>query len=175
LDSVGKTSKQQTRAPVVAIVGPGAGATARECETATELGELAAREGWILVTGGRPAGVMQAAMRGAKSVGGFSLGIIPSSDARDAAPECDAVVASGLGEARNVLVALSSDVVIACGMNAGTASEVSFALAAHRGVVLIAPDPHVSEFFQRIGGPLVSIAANAAEAVSLARAQMERA
>lgn len=118
---------------------------------------------------------MQAAMRGAKAAGGFSLGIIPSTDAHEAAPECDAVVPSGLGEARNVLVALSSDVVIACGMNAGTASEISFALAAHRGVVLIAPEPHVSEFFQRIGGSLVSIAAHPAEAISLARAQMERA
>lgn len=73
-----------------------------------------------------------------------------------------------------MLVALSSDVVIACGMNAGTASEVSFALAVHRGVVLIAPDPHVSEFFQRIGGSLVSVATDAAEAISLARAHMDR-
>jgi uncharacterized protein (TIGR00725 family) len=126
------------------------------------------------VTGGRPAGVMQAAMRGAKSAGGFSLGIIPSADPRDAAPECDAVVPSGLGEARNVLVALSCDVVIACGMNAGTASEVSFALAAHRAVVLLAPDSYVSDFFQRIGGSLVSVATDAEEAISLARAHMER-
>lgn len=118
---------------------------------------------------------MQAAMRGAKAAGGFSLGIIPSDDARDAAPECDAVVPSGLGEARNVLVALSGDVLIACGMNAGTASEVSFALAAHRAVVLIAPDSYVADFFQRIGGSLVSIAADPAEAASLARAQIQRA
>jgi uncharacterized protein (TIGR00725 family) len=118
---------------------------------------------------------MQAALRGAKTGGGFSVGIIPSADAREAAPECDVVVPSGLGEARNVLVALSSDVVIACGMNAGTASEVAFALAAHRGVVLIAPDPHVTEFFQRIGGALVSIAADPAEAISFALTQMQRA
>lgn len=103
------------------------------------------------------------------------MGIIPSADARDAAPECDAVVASGLGEARNVLVVMSSDVLIACGMNAGTASEVSFALAARRAVVLVAPDPHVSDFFQRIGGPLVSVATDPGEAISLARAQLERA
>jgi uncharacterized protein (TIGR00725 family) len=155
-------------------VGPGAGATAKECETAASVAELAARQGWIIITGGRPAGVMQAALRGTKAGGGLSLGIIPSSDARDAAPECDVVVASGLGEARNVLVALSSDVVIACGMNAGTASEVAFALAAHRSVVLIAPDPHVTEFFQRIGGALVSIAADPAEAISLALTQLQR-
>lgn len=127
------------------------------------------------MTGGRPAGVMQAAMRGATLAGGFSLGIIPSADPRDAAPECDAVVASGLGEARNVLVVMSSDVVIACGMNAGTASEVSFALAARRAVVLVAAEAHVSDFFLRIGGSLVSVATDPAEAISFARAQMERA
>jgi predicted Rossmann-fold nucleotide-binding protein len=43
---------------------------------AERLGELFARAGWVVLTGGRPLGVMEAALRGAKKVeGSLTIGI----------------------------------------------------------------------------------------------------
>jgi predicted Rossmann-fold nucleotide-binding protein len=50
---------------------------------ARRLGTLAAQRGWIVLTGGRPAGVMAAACAGAKLVpGSLTLGILPALLAR---------------------------------------------------------------------------------------------
>jgi predicted Rossmann-fold nucleotide-binding protein len=66
-----KSSRAQrgTRKPVIGVMGP-AQAGVRELEDARALGELIARQGWILLTGGRASGVMEAASQGAKTVPG---------------------------------------------------------------------------------------------------------
>lgn len=38
---------------VVGVIGPGAAASLDDCTLACELGALVAREGWVLLTGGR--------------------------------------------------------------------------------------------------------------------------
>ena len=57
---------KMTRKPVIALVGTG-----RDIEpalsNARELARLIARNGWVLITGGRNAGVMKAANEGAKA------------------------------------------------------------------------------------------------------------
>ncbi len=67
---------------MIAVVGPGEGATPEDCQVAYELGQRTAQEGWVLLTGGRNAGVMDAACRGAHSSGGLTVGILPTSDRR---------------------------------------------------------------------------------------------
>jgi uncharacterized protein (TIGR00725 family) len=63
---------------IVGVMGPGEGATARDREDAYQLGRAIAQEGWSLVTGGRNEGVMDSASRGAKEVGGLTIGVLPS-------------------------------------------------------------------------------------------------
>ncbi len=94
-------------------------------ELAEQAGELLARRGVTLVTGGR-GGVMEAACRGAARAGGLTVGIMPGSDARSANPWCAVVIPTGLGHARNVLTALAGDFVVAVGGGAGTLSELCF-------------------------------------------------
>lgn len=62
---------------VIGVMGPGDNATKEECDSAFELGKLIANKGWILLTGGRNVGVMEAASRGAKEAGGLTIGILP--------------------------------------------------------------------------------------------------
>ena len=62
---------------IVGVMGPGEGASGEDVRAAFELGELIAREGWVLVTGGRRAGVMDAASRGASAAGGLVPGPAP--------------------------------------------------------------------------------------------------
>jgi uncharacterized protein (TIGR00725 family) len=61
--------RRSTRKPVIGVMGP-AKAGIRELADAKSLGELIARQGWVVLTGGRASGVMDAASEGAKSVPG---------------------------------------------------------------------------------------------------------
>jgi uncharacterized protein (TIGR00725 family) len=104
---------------------------------ARELGRLLAERGWIVLTGGRPEGVMAAASAGAKQVpGSLTLGILPG--VSGAGPDVDVAVFTGMGEARNAINVLTSDVVVACGVESpGTLSEVALALRADKIVILL--------------------------------------
>ena len=81
-------------------------------EAAGRLGRLVAEAGWILLTGGPPAGVMEAANAGAKSVpGSLTVGILPTGPSGAVSAAVDLAIFTGLGEARNAINVLSSDVV----------------------------------------------------------------
>lgn len=99
-------------------------------ETGAELG----RRGITLVCGGGQ-GVMEAACRGAKSTGGATVGILPSSDFTTANRWVDIPIPTGMGQGRNVIVVRSGRAVIAVGGRYGTLSEIGHALKAGIPVV----------------------------------------
>jgi uncharacterized protein (TIGR00725 family) len=70
---------------------------------------------------------MEAASRGAKERGGFVIGIIPHDDKSQANNFSDAVVATGMGFARDFITAYSADAIIVVGGGAGTMIEVAAA------------------------------------------------
>lgn len=112
---------------LVAVIGNGDDDTARD-EVAAQLGAAIARCGYGVVCGGL-GGVMQAACRGAKSVAGNAptVAILPGTDREAANPYADVVIPTGIGYARNILVVLSADAVIAVGGGSGTLSEMAHA------------------------------------------------
>lgn len=95
--------------------------------------EVAARQA-VLITGGL-AGVMEAASKGAKAAGGLTIGILPGLSPNDANPYIDLPIATGLGEARNVIIVRTADVLIAVGGGYGTLSEIAFALRLQKPVI----------------------------------------
>jgi uncharacterized protein (TIGR00725 family) len=121
------------RRPYVAVVGAG---TCDESQVAIaeEVGALLGRSGAIVVCGGL-GGVMEAACRGAKREGGTTIGILPGLERDDANRYIDVAIATGLGEARNVLVVRAADALIAIGGEFGTLSEIAFALKTNKRVV----------------------------------------
>jgi len=153
--------------PILCIAGPGEGAPLDAIAAAERVAELAARAGWAVVCGGRDAGVMAAVARGARRGGGLAIGLLPGNTTEGAAPELSLALATGLGEARNAVLAQSCNKMVACGMNPGTASEVALALKAGKPVVLIRPEPAAAEFFQGLAPELVRIAESADQAVAL--------
>ncbi len=161
------------RRPVIGVMG-GATVEPATVTQAAELGAEIAARGWILLNGGRNAGVMAASARGARQAGGTVVGILPGRDRRDAAPDLDLVIVTGMGDARNVINVLSSDVVIACAGGAGTAAEVALALKHHKPVILLGFDPGglFAEFRQ--SGQLAT-AANPQDAVARAAAFLHQA
>jgi uncharacterized protein (TIGR00725 family) len=160
-----------TMRTLIGVMGPGEGATARDVANARELGALIAREGWVLLTGGRAAGVMDAAAQGAKEAGGLTVGILPGPDVRGASRALDIAIPTGLGSARNNVNVLASAAMVACGMGRGTASEVSLALKAGKPVVLLGLSA-AGRFFQELGGDRVSTVSSAAGAVKELRKRL---
>lgn len=98
------------------------------CE-AQALGKMLVEHGYRVVTGGL-GGVMEAALRGARSAEGYREGdtvaILPSFDSSAANPYADIVIATGTDVYRNAMVA-NADAVIAIGGGAGTLSELAYA------------------------------------------------
>ncbi len=116
-----------TRRPVVGIMGGHAHNDEAE-RLAREIGEAVAREGWMVLTGGRNQGVMAAAATGCKAGGGFSIGIHPDeANSPDVAPDLDLVVFTGMGYARNAINILSSNAIVVLPGSFGTLSEAAYA------------------------------------------------
>jgi uncharacterized protein (TIGR00725 family) len=119
----------------VAVVGSGT-ATGELYEQAREVGRLIAERGSAVVCGGL-SGVMEAAARGATEAGGTAIGILPDEDRRRQNAYLSYSVATGAGQARNLAVVCSGDVVIAVGGEYGTLSEIGLARKVGRLVVVL--------------------------------------
>lgn len=113
------------RKPQVSVLGsaePGSAAY----EMAGQAGALLARHGITLVSGcGSPA--TRVAAERAVAVGGLVLSIVPPDQMPPADWPATVVVPCGMGDARNLLMALSGDACLVIGGRAGTIAEVCLA------------------------------------------------
>jgi len=90
-----------------------------------------------MVVNGGLSGVMAASAAGVRSAGGTCVGLLPGSDPADASPDVDIALPTGLGEARNALIARCGAAMIAVGGGWGTLSEIAFAQRLGRPVALL--------------------------------------
>jgi hypothetical protein len=109
----------------IGVIGPGK-ATPAQLAAALKVGELLGDCRLTVICGGRQ-GVMQAVCEGVARVGGLALGLLPEADASNANPFVGVAIATGIGEARNALIARASYCLIAIGDSFGTLSEVALA------------------------------------------------
>jgi uncharacterized protein (TIGR00725 family) len=123
-------------ATVIGVMGGGR-VDDRQAEIAYRLGRLIAAEGWVLLNGGRRAGIMDASARGAREAGGITVGILPDDHPAHASPFIQIPILTGMGSARNYINVLSSRVIVACAGGAGTLSEIALALKHGRPVLLL--------------------------------------
>jgi uncharacterized protein (TIGR00725 family) len=154
-------------ATIVGVMGPGEAATPTDCALAERLGERIAEKGWVTLTGGRPVGVMDAALRGAKRRNGLTIGVLPSTTPDEASPAADIRIPTGMGEARNIINVLASHVVCVCGMSAGTASEVALALKSQRHTILINPTTSTAQFWESLDSSFLHMAKTVDGAIEL--------
>ncbi|MGH2674091.1 MAG: TIGR00725 family protein [Actinomycetota bacterium] len=122
--------------PYVAVCGPAA-ATEEEEGWAEEVGRRLAEAGAVVVCGGL-GGVMDAVARGAAGAGGTVIGILPGETRAGASAHLSVAIPTGLGEARNAVVARVADAVIAIGGEWGTLSEIALARKMGKPVIGLA-------------------------------------
>jgi len=117
---------------------------------AFKLGKLIVDSGYHLICGGL-GGVMEAACRGAQSSNnperGKIIGIIPGSNKYDANPYVEIVISTGIGYARNMIIACSADVVIAVSGGSGTLSEIAMAWQYGKPIIVMENLPGISAQF----------------------------
>ena len=138
-------------------------------DLAFELGHGIAGRNAVLICGGLT-GVMEHAARGAQAAGGLTIGLLPGDDTRDANEYIDIAIATGLGHARNAILARTADGVVALGGGLGTLSEIALALRNRRPAIGIQ-----TWRFDRQGRtePELPLAANPTEALDWLFAQMD--
>lgn len=159
---------------IIGVMGPGKNATPNDLKNAYQLGKLIATEGWVLLTGGRKAGVMEIASQGAKAAGGLTIGILPGNNTADISEAVDLAIVTDLGNARNNLNVLSSDVIIACGMGAGTASEIALGIKNGKKVILLTEDELSQKFFTQLEPEQVFVAENPEKAIELVKSLLKQ-
>jgi uncharacterized protein (TIGR00725 family) len=124
------TERPASRRPQVCVLGSAEPGSAGY-ELAAAAGELLARCGITLVSGcGSPA--TRVAAERALAAGGLVVSIIPSDDIQTKNWPCSVLIPCGMGDARNLLMALSGDACLVIGGRAGTISEVCLAWLHHR-------------------------------------------
>ena len=148
------------RTPIVGVMGPGEGATEEDLERAEEIGCCIARNRWMLLAGGRAAGVMDAASKGAHEEGGVVIGVLLADSHEGMSPHVTIPIVTGMGSARNNINVLSSDALVAVGTGPGTASEIALGIKAKTPTIVLNDDAEAQAFFQKLGGTLVTIAQN---------------
>lgn len=111
---------------IIGVIGA-ADASEKECKLAEVVGEEIAKLGHTVLCGAM-GGVMEAACKGAKSLNGKTIGILPGSSKTQCNPYVDYPIVTAMGHGRNIIVARSSDAIIAIGGSYGTLSEIAFAL-----------------------------------------------
>lgn len=122
---------------VIGVMGSGESGDKGLLAQARDLGAAIASEGWVLLNGGRGSGVMDASAVGARNKGGLVVGVLPDEGTAAASRHLDIAIRTGMGDGRNWINVLSSDVVVALRGGAGTISEIALALKAGRTVIAL--------------------------------------
>ncbi len=124
------------RSIIIGVMGGGQ-AMPEDIDTAYSLGSLIAKQGWVLLNGGRDTGIMDASAKGAADHKGLTIGILPDDNCSKISSHIQIPIVTGMGNARNCINVLSSNIVVACAGGAGTISEVALAVKCNKPVILL--------------------------------------
>ena len=122
----------------IAVIG-GRRAEKSVLDAAETVGMLIAKHDWQLICGGM-GGVMKSAAKGADTAGGITIGVLPGKRRSSANSHIQIPIATGIGVARNSIIAQSADAAIAVGGRYGTLSEIAYFLQLGKPVITLMCD-----------------------------------
>lgn len=161
------------RRVLIAVVGHGMHAKDEHMKIAEEVGrEIAKREG-IVICGGHSFGIMDFVARGAHRENGMTIGIIPEDDLSKTSKYVDVPIITGIGFARNQIIALSCDAMIVIGGGVGSLTEAAYAYRFSKPVIVIKElesivEPYIGKYMDDKKTVKILGAKSAKEAVELA-------
>ncbi len=132
---------------LIAVVGHGLHAKKKHLKLAEEVGKEIAKRGGVVLCGGRSEGIMDAVAKGCKSMNGLVIGILPESDRSKVSKYVNIPIITGMGFARNQILALSCDAMIVIGGGVGTLTEMAYAYAYSKPIIVLKGTGGLSEKF----------------------------
>ena len=99
-----------------------------------EIGRRLADEGYMIFCGGG-AGVMEAIAKGVHDEGGIVIGVLKGQDLEEGNKYLTVPIATGIGIARNPILAYNCDAAIAISGQYGTLSEIAYAFQLKKPVI----------------------------------------
>ena len=103
-------------------------------EDSLEIGRRLADEGYLVFCGGG-AGVMEAIAKGVHDEGGIVVGVLKGQDLEEGNKYLTVPIATGIGIARNAILAYNCDAAIAISGQYGTLSEIAYAFQLKKPVI----------------------------------------
>ena len=134
-------------------------ATHAQLAAARLLGNELAKIGLTVLCGGRR-GVMMAVCEGVAAHGGVSIGLLPGESIADGNPFLTIAIPTGIGLARNAIIARGALCLVAVGGSHGTLSEVAFGMQFGKRVFGLEGAPHVDgvEHLATVEAAMVAVA-----------------
>lgn len=156
---------------IIGIMGPN-NAAEENLKDAFEIGKYVANKGYAVLTGGLNVGVQNEGLKGAKESKGLTIGIMPFNEPDKFSKYVDIPIITNMRSGRNYINALSSNLVIACGIDSGTISEISLSLVktAKKKVIIVGAIEEANKLFKIIDSENVYIAANYKECIEILEA-----
>ena len=158
---------------LIAVIGHDKHGKKIHSDIAEEVGkEIALRHG-ILLCGGNDGGVLEAAAKGAKQNNGLTIGICQGSDLTNVSKFIDVPILTGMGFARNQILAFSADALISVGGGVGAFCEMAYGYAYSKPIVVIKglkgmSEPFIGKYLDKKKRVKIVGAGNAKDAVALA-------
>ena len=153
---------------IIGIMGPN-NATKENLKDAYEIGKYVANKGYTVLTGGLNIGIQNEGLKGAKSSSGLTIGIMPFNEPEKFSEYVDIPIITNMRSGRNYINVLSSNLVIACGIDVGTVSEISLSLVKtnNKKVILVGALNEANELFIKLRKDNVFVAKDYNECINI--------
>jgi len=160
----------------IAVIGPN-NANPEQLALAERLGKRLGEIRIPILCGGK-SGVMEAVCKGCHDAGGLSIGMLPDNEWTAANAYVSLPLATGLGPARNAIIARAAFALIAIGGGYGTLSEMAFGMHFGRLVLAVADAPELpgvvrcaslDEALERVAARLLRLDVDQPDLVTKAR------
>jgi len=150
------------RTRLIAVVGSGSRVSKEQIVLAEELGNALVKAGLGIVCGGL-GGAMEAVARGAVRARGDRkhppiIGLLPTYDVETGNAYLDVAIPTGMGHARNALVASAGEVVVCVAGAMGALSEVALARKIKRPVIALAESGGTAHLVSQVLPSVVAVA-----------------
>lgn len=153
---------------IIGIMGPN-NATEDNLKDAYEIGKYVADKGYTVLTGGLNVGIQNEGLKGAKESDGLTIGIMPFNEPENFSEYVDVPIITNMRSGRNYINVSSSNLVIACGIDVGTISEISLSLVKtnNKKVILVGALEEANNLFTKLRPNNVFVAKDYNECIDL--------
>lgn len=153
---------------IIGIMGPN-NASEKNLKDAFEIGKYVANKGYVVLTGGLNIGIQNEGLKGAKASNGLTIGIMPFNEPDKFSEYVDIPIITNMRSGRNYINVLSSNLVITCGIDNGTISEISLSLVntAKKQVIIVGAIEEANKLFKVIDSENVYIAKDYNECIEI--------